>query len=155
VASTDPTTLSVREIRRRLREVYDASYHLKTNLPPESAYNAVLTLRDIGRHVKELPQWLRNKSQEAPPNECERACPSVNECRNVPPCRKIEPYLQRRLSEFFHGWDRGTLVKALYQGQWQIVPRYDAALAKVDAAPRPAAHPWHFDIGPEGPRLKP
>lgn len=141
--------LSVRELRKRLRKVYAESYHLAHNLPqkhPDSPHNRILTLVDIARHLELSRRWLHHQMKEEPTERCEFSCPTVNECRLRPPCRKIEPYEQKRLSQFFLSWEAGTLVKARIGDEWKITPRH-TALAQMAPASIETSHAIQVDFG--------
>lgn len=101
--------LSVAEIDRRFKKIVADSAHLRTSLPPDSPYNAVLRVADIVRYI-----GVNSRDGRA----------------------FIKRY-QRELSLFFKAWDHGNLVKARVGDTWKIVHRHtgDTTLAKVAAAP--------------------
>ena len=133
--------MSVRELRRRLREVHEGSCHLHPRLPPDSVHNALLTIADIASYLGMRAGWLRIQRKNTPPNKCLGGCPSTDTCRAVPPCRRMDGSLQRKLSAFFTGWDNGDLVKARVGDTWRVLQcrGLDPALAQVAAQARQAA----------------
>ena len=110
--------LSKAELRRRLDQVRQESYHLKERLPPDSPHNALLRLSDIARYIGVTRAWLRMMTDGANPSH------DMSEERQV------------ELSRFFQAWDRGLLVKARIADEWKIVPRHapDSQWSKVARA---------------------
>lgn len=129
---------SIRELRRRLREVYDASSHLKARLPVDSPHNALLTINDIAVFTAQHCGWLRQQRLSTPPDKCQAGCRIVEECRATPTCRRMDACLQVKLSAFFQGWDDGSLLKARVGDTWCVCARehLNPALAKMAAAQR-------------------
>ena len=114
--------LSKAELRRRLDQVRQESYHLKERLPPDSPHNALLRLSDIARYIGVTRAWLRMMTDGANPSH------DMSEERQV------------ELSRFFQAWDRGLLVKARVADEWNIVSRYGAD-SQWSKASRPQGAP--------------
>jgi len=132
--------MSIRECRRRLREVYDAQAHLKERLPPDSPHNTILRFRDVAEYLRVKISWLRYvRLQETPPG-CPWACPTCDACRVGPPCRRMDPCLQRQLSNFFRDWDNGRLTKVRHDDAWFIVRVSDARAGLAQMASQARAH---------------
>jgi len=113
------------ELTRRLKEVSEESRYIRTRLPPEHRFNAILRPTDIAAYIAVKDRHLRTKFM---------------------PGARFTEQEQRDLSRFFHFWDTGRVVKARFGDKWRLTHRsaHDAALAKmappegVQAAPRPA-----------------
>jgi hypothetical protein len=160
VSEASTEVFTKRELRRRLREVYEASVHLAGRIPVDNPHNATLRVHDIARFINAECDWLLYKRVEAPPPRCTFGCPSVNECRKKPACRDIEPFMQRQLTAFFKGWDSGNLVKARVGNEWRVVsretiPRH-AALASLVAAAGTQGKTINgrVELTEQGPRIK-
>src|SRR6266404_7108544 len=155
--------LSNAELRRRLKEIHESTCHLRLRLPVENPYNKTVTLQDIARYVGASSRYLRHIWPETPPARCTFECPSVQTCRKTPPCRNIQAYLQKRLTDFFRGFDAGRIVKARVGETWQLVDRRasvmgDSPLAQVAAAQGTSLQTrtitGRIDLTVLGPRLK-
>lgn len=138
-----PEWISQPELRRRLREIVEATAHLRLRLPPDSPYNAALRLEDVAVYIRAQPRRLQSIVSDVPPPRCIRHCASVNDCRLKPRCRAFQDHWQRDLSRFFWAWDRGALVKARVNDVWRIIPKNpgDPALEKMVATPATAPAP--------------
>jgi hypothetical protein len=144
-------------LERRLSEVRRGEFHLRRELPLDNPYNAVLRFTDILRYI-DVQAW-----------EVFSMFPGLERVYNrMKPDRKPnlkkkvtgrKDELQLRLSQFFHGWDNGSLLKRCVGSKWLIVGRHDGeGLAKMDAAPRPQADArsikMRIDLTTLGPKLK-
>jgi len=132
--------LSKAELRRRLDQVRQESYHLKERLPPDSPHNALLRLSDIARYIGVTRAWLRMMTDGANPSH------DMSEERQV------------ELSRFFQAWDRGLLVKARVADEWNIVSRYGAdsqwsKVARTQGAPG-KIHRLTIDLSTLGLKVK-
>lgn len=120
------------EIRRRLLAVTEEARHVAVSLPLDHPWNAILRLTDIARYSgvsrSRIAQFIDGR---------------------------ITDTWQANLSRFFTAWDAGILVKALYEGRWQIVNRHTlgATLAQMAPAARPPLTMKIIDT-PNGPRLR-
>jgi hypothetical protein len=157
------SVMSIREIRRRLREVYEASCHLRQRLPPESVHNVVLTIPDIAAFTGEHAGRLRQQRKNHPPKTCLGGCQTTDTCRAAPPCRRMDACLQRKLSAFFAGWDAGDLLKVRIGDSWKVLSRerVNPALAQMATAARQAVavtpdrmFNMKIDMGSGAPRLR-
>jgi hypothetical protein len=127
--------LSVAEIRRRCAVVVAESVHLKWLLPVDNVHNRILRLEDIARYIGVTRDGLRRATT------------------GDSPFAQSED-MQKNLSRFFKGWDAGHLVKALHDGQWKIVSRYesDPSLAQMAAPARPPIQ-MGIEVTRAGPHL--
>ena len=123
--------LSIAECRRRLLEVEAGSAHLKLSLPKDSPHQAVLRVIDIARYIGINNATLRPQMKSAP----------------------IGPERQKELTRFFKAWDAGVLVKALYDGKWQILNRIHGAAPALPPAQKPPLT-MKIEHTPTGPKLR-
>lgn len=147
--------LSVEELRRRIKDISAGEEHLRRVLKPDNPHNQVLRVRDVARYIGTTGELLRVY------------CPGVGiqfagrwgEKRKFEQA-KMPAKIQRGLSQFFHGWDHGHLVKAKVGQEWKIINRYSghSSLAALDLAPRPQADArpltLRIDMATLGLRLK-
>jgi hypothetical protein len=123
----------VRDIRRRIALMYAGSVHLRRPLPLDNPHNSIPTLYDLGQFTGTMPSLILSWRLESPPKHCRFDCRDIKHCPKRPACRNIQLYQQQRLSDFFRGWDAGTIVKARVGDQWLLVHR-NPSLAQMAAA---------------------
>jgi hypothetical protein len=169
--SLSPDCLSVREIRRRLSALDDATCHLKSSrqMPPDNPWNREVTLADVARYlgmhrVGKLGapgQRLRKLIREDAPPGCPFDCGKLANCHKAPPCRMISGAMQQRLSDILRGLDAGTIRKVRLGDDWRLVefPKgAHASLAKMVTAQGPSTEARSFtgrvELTLDGPRLK-
>lgn len=157
-SADSPEILSLVELERRLSEVRRGEFHLRRELPLDNPHNAVLRFSDVARYIDvQLPEMYQ-------------AFPGMERVYNrMKPDRKVKKTfskgsarrdeIQLRLSQFFHGWDNGSLVKQCDGKRWLILSRHGSEkLAQVDAAPRPQAIArdikMRIDMTTLGPKLR-
>lgn len=147
--------LSVEDLRRRIKDISAGEEHLRRVLKPDNPHNQVLRVRDVARYIGTTGELLRVY------------CPGVGiqfagrwgERRKFEQA-KMPAKIQRGLSQFFHGWDHGHLVKAKVGEEWKIINRHSGhtSLATLDAAPTPSpdarVHTLRIDMTTLGPRLR-
>ena len=154
--------MSIREIRQTLREIYAASQHLTSRkIPPDNPHNAIITLGDIAAYIREPKKWVMYHRQSTTPKNCPWACPSSDACRLSPTCRRMDAYLQRKLSGVLVGLKDGRLVKARFGDLWFIARRadIDPALAQMAAQARAQSQGRSLEMkidltAPGGPKLR-
>lgn len=130
-ADSPSEVMSVAEIERRLHEVRQGELHLKTELPPDNAHNAVLRYADICRYLQ-LDQPNLLKCFPDLPRHNHRLWRARGPTATV--AAPLPAAWQRNLSRFFHGWDSGALTKAQVHGKWCIVGRHETS--PLASAPR-------------------
>jgi hypothetical protein len=132
MSADSPEALSVAEIGRRLSAIREGEAHLRTLLPLESPYNAILRLRDVTRYIglreNEVFLWFPTMTRLKMPHR-RRERPPPAKATPLPPERQWD------FTRFFRAWDAGLVVKARVGDEWGIVGRH-SALAQVAAAPR-------------------
>src|ERR1700677_3920087 len=153
-----PHPLPPATLERRLSEVRRGEFHLRRNLPLDNPHNAVLRLTDIQRYIavqgaemfQAFPGMERVYDRRKPDRKVKKQFSKESARRDE---------IQLRLSQFFHGWDNGSLLKRCVGKQWLIVGRHDAeGLAQVDGAPRPQTPArdikMRIDMTTLGPKLR-
>jgi hypothetical protein len=168
-----PDVLSVREIRRRLTALDDATCHLRSSrqMPIGNPWNREVMLTDIAVYIGMSYKGSRGGSrgadlrlmvrEEAPPS-CPFDCRRLEVCKKSPPCRNISGVLQQKLSDCLKGLEAGTIRKVRQADGWRLVdfPKVPmhAPLAKMVTPQGPPAEArsltGRIELTPDGPRLK-
>jgi hypothetical protein len=149
--------LPIAVLQKRLSEVRAGEFHLRRELPLDNPYNAILRFTDILRYI-DVQAWEVFSMFPG----LERVYNRMRPDRKPNLKRKVtrrKDELQLRLSQFFHGWDNGSLLKRPVGKQWLIVGRHDGeGMAQVDepkAAPAYARSiKMRIDVTTLGPKLR-
>jgi hypothetical protein len=129
-----PETLSWFDLSRRLTAVMDATPS-PVKLINEPCTRSVLRLRDIAEY-------------------CDVTYHEVCEARTGR--RPLKSEIQKRLSWFFHMWERGRLMKELQaDGKYQLVYQEPQAHTHETRPPAPGkTRAYVIDVTADGPKMR-